>query len=83
MDFIRSHFGKNSWTLFPDLQEKNGGKSVQLVRGGSFRGDFLQNPYFNLSRQNLKLYISDYVGVYCIHAVHCMHSSPKLFVTMP
>ena len=27
--------------------ERNGGKSVQLVRGPSFRGDFLQNPNFS------------------------------------
>ena len=39
MDFKRSH----CWS------GKNGEKSVQLVRGASFRGDFLQNPYFKKS----------------------------------
>ena len=33
MDVIRSHFCDE--------------KSVQLVRGASFRSDFLQNPYFS------------------------------------
>ena len=57
MDFIRSHFEKmNFWSVehffitkgylyyyrYPFVMKKN----VLLVRGASFRTDFLQNPYF-------------------------------------
>ena len=31
----------------PKSDDKYVQKSVQLVRGSSFRSDFLQNPYFN------------------------------------
>ena len=31
----------------PKSDDKYAQKSVQLVRGSSFRSDFLQNPYFN------------------------------------
>ena len=30
----------------PKSDDKYAQKSVQLVRGSSFRSDFLQNPYF-------------------------------------
>ena len=45
MDFIRSHFGVKVVLQVPFCDEKN----VQLVRVASFRGDFLQNQYFNSS----------------------------------
>ena len=58
MDFIRSGFGKMHLLpvehFFPPffsisvlIWKKTEEKIVQLVRGASFRGDFLQNPYFN------------------------------------
>ena len=52
---LRKDAPLTSWTLFPDL-EKNGGKRVQLVRGASFQGDFLQNSYFK--RVLRKIYYS-------------------------
>ena len=32
----------------PKSDDKYAQKSVQLVRGSSFRSDFLQNPYFSV-----------------------------------
>ena len=55
MDFAKSHFGKSDqlntfFSIFatanpPKSDDKYAQKSVQLVRGSSFRSDFLQNPY--------------------------------------
>ena len=41
MDFIKSHFENDT-----QKGEQICCKSVQLVRGSSFRNDLLQNPYF-------------------------------------
>ena len=38
----------------PKSDDKYAQKSVQLVRGSSFRNDLLQNPYFNLLRTALQ-----------------------------
>ena len=50
MDFVTSHFGKMDLLLHPANPHKSDDKyvekSVQLVRGSSFRNDLLQNPYF-------------------------------------
>ena len=39
----------------PKSDDKYAQKSVQLVRGSSFRSDFLQNPYFSCVSNNLGL----------------------------
>ena len=48
MDFVRSHFGAGAGATAnpPKSDDKYVQKSVQLVRGSSFRNNFLQNPYF-------------------------------------
>ena len=51
MDFLKSHFRNPPTALGatanpPKSDDKYAQKSVQLVRGSSFRSDFLQNPYF-------------------------------------
>ena len=47
MDLIRNSLRKDApLTSWNTLTEK---KSVQLVRGASFLGDYLQNPYFSIS----------------------------------
>ena len=81
MDFVRSHFGKmNLWPVehlsphfgvpvvlpVPQSEEKN----VQLVRGLSFRSDFLHNPYFSivsLRRTVWQPYRLSQIDVLCIN----------------
>ena len=62
MDFVRKDEPLTSLLLHPPKSdEKYAQKSVQLVRGSSFRNDFLQNPYFNSpfrSRFVYKLFLS-------------------------
>ena len=54
MDFVRSHFGKmGAIANQPKNDDKYAKKSVQLVRGSSFRSEFLQNPYFKLPDMDL------------------------------
>ena len=49
MDFVTSLFGKMNQHPAnpPKSDDKYVEKSVQLVRGSSFRNDLLQNPYFS------------------------------------
>ena len=51
MDFVTSHFGKMNLAIAnpPKSDDKYVEKSVQLVKGSSFRNDLLQNPYFSQS----------------------------------
>jgi hypothetical protein len=43
----------------PKSDAKYAQKSVQLVRGSSFRSDFLQNPYFNTNVFDLRFLTKD------------------------
>ena len=45
-EHICHHFWMGA-TAKPKSDDKYAQKSVQLVRGSSFRSDFLQNPYFS------------------------------------
>ena len=99
MDFISSTSKKiNIWpfehffppVFFPDQcwSGKNGGKSVQLVRGSFFRKYFLWNPYFSWLPSSSKyvktnrktLYLHTYSSYYTyylefsnIHAAQSQH----------
>ena len=46
------HFWVGATANPPKSDDKYAQKSVQLVRGSSFRSDFLQNPFFNNRKAN-------------------------------
>ena len=55
MDFVKGYFVKNE-----SLTSRQGGKSVQLVRGSFLSKYFLQNPYFNQQTSFVMIIIQKY-----------------------
>ena len=69
MDIVRSHLEKmNLWPVEhffvgATADDKYAQKSVQLVRGSSFRSDYLQNPYFITKKGTDFYYVSKYMNM--------------------
>jgi hypothetical protein len=54
-------------------------KSVQLVRGASFRSDFLQNPYFNrIGGMSRDLFVAKFQYTLQIHYFDCAKTNHKM-----
>ena len=52
LERIRFSSNQNIGEGESNFDDKYVEKSVQLVRGSSFRNDLLQNPYFNIHKTN-------------------------------